>query len=169
MFELKITMEITGLPEALNNLANAITASTASAAVSAAPAPVAAEPVAAEPVATPANVVVPYPAATPAANPTMAAPAQPAPITPTVAPTPAPAPVQANATATAAPAVSTAPAERSYTLEELSRAGAGLVDRGMMPQLCELLRKYGVQAVTMLDPSQYGALAADLKALGANL
>lgn len=157
MFELKITMEITGLPEALNNLANAITASTASAAASAAP--VAAEPVAA-PVAAPAA---------PAVNPTMAAPVQPAPTTGTVAPTPAPAPVQANATATAAPAVSTAPAERSYTLEELSRAGAGLVDRGMMPQLCELLRKYGVQAVTMLDPSQYGALAADLKALGANL
>lgn len=163
MFELKITMEITGLPEALNNLADAITASTASAAASAAPAPVAA----------PANVVVPYPAATPAANPTMAAPAQPAPITPTVAPTPAPAPVQANAKmATVAPTAPAAPVEtteRGYTLEELSRAGAGLVDRGMMPQLCELLRKYGVQAVTMLDPSQYGALAADLKALGANL
>lgn len=168
MFELKITMEITGLPEALNNLADAITASTASAAASAAPAPVAAEPVAA-----PANVVVPYPTTTPAANPTMAAPAQPAQITPTVAPTPAPAPVQANAkTATAAPTVPATPVEtteRGYTLEELSRAGAGLVDRGMMPQLCELLRKYGVQAVTMLDPSQYGALAADLKALGANL
>ena len=154
MFELKITMEITGLPEALNNLADAITASTASAAASAAP-------VAAEPVAAPAA---------PAVNPTMVAPAQPAPTTGTVAPTPAPAPVQANAKmATAAPTAPAAPTERSYTLEELSRAGAGLVDRGMMPQLCELLRKYGVQAVTMLDPSQYGALAADLKALGANL
>lgn len=161
MFELKITMEITGLPEALNNLADAITASTASAAASVAhavPAPVA---VAVEPVAAPAA---------PAVNPTMAAPAQPAPTTGTVAPTPAPAPVQANAKmATAAPTAPAAPTERSYTLEELSRAGAGLVDRGMMPQLCELLRKYGVQAVTMLDPSQYGALAADLKALGANL
>lgn len=156
MFELKITMEITGLPEALNNLADAITASTASAAASAAPAPVAVEPVAAP--------------AAPAVNPTMVAPAQPAPTTGTVAPTPAPAPVQANAKmATAAPTAPVAPTERSYTLEELSRAGAGLVDRGMMPQLCELLRKYGVQAVTMLDPSQYGALAADLKALGANL
>lgn len=154
MFELKITMEITGLPEALNNLADAITASTVSAAVSAAP-------VAVEPVAAPA---------TPAVNPTMAAPAQPAPTTGTVAPTPAPVPVQANAKmVTAAPTAPAAPTERSYTLEELSRAGAGLVDRGMMPQLCELLRKYGVQAVTMLDPSQYGALAADLKALGANL
>lgn len=157
MFELKITMEITGLPEALNNLADAITASTASAAASAAP-------VAAEPVAAPAA-----PAA-PTVNPTIAAPAQPAQITPTVAPTPAPAPVQANAKmANAAPTAPAAPTERNYTLEELSRAGAGLVDRGMMPQLCELLRKYGVQAVTMLDPSQYGALAADLKALGANL
>ena len=156
MFELKITMEITGLPEALNNLADAITASTASAAASAAPAPVAVEPVAAP--------------AAPAVNPTMVAPAQPAPTTGTVAPTPAPAPVQANAKmATAAPTAPVAPTERTYTLEELSRAGAGLVDRGMMPQLCELLRKYGVQAVTMLDPSQYGALAADLKALGANL
>lgn len=163
MFELKITMEITGLPEALNNLADAITASTASAAASVAhavPAPVAVA-VAVEPVAAPAA---------PAVNPTMAAPAQPAPTTGTVAPTPAPAPVQANAKmATAAPTAPAAPTERSYTLEELSRAGAGLVDRGMMPQLCELLRKYGVQAVTMLDPSQYGALAADLKALGANL
>ena len=98
-----------------------------------------------------------------AANPT--APAQAASTTVTAAPTPA----QPTAPTTAAPTASAVRAEDTYTLDALSRAGAALVDAGMMPQLLDLLTKYGVRAVVQLPKEQYGAFADDLKALGAQL
>ena len=58
---------------------------------------------------------------------------------------------------------------KSYTVEEISDAGAALVDQGKMAQLCDLLARYGVQAITQLDPGTYPAFVADLKALGAKL
>lgn len=58
---------------------------------------------------------------------------------------------------------------KSYTVDDLSRAGATLIDQGKMPQLIDLLKKYGVQAVTQLDASQYPAFVEDMKALGAAL
>lgn len=97
-----------------------------------------------------------------AANPT--APAQAASTTVTAAPTPA----QPTAPTTAAPTASAVRAE-TYTLDALSRAGAALVDAGMMPQLLDLLTKYGVRAVVQLPKEQYGAFADELKALGAQL
>ncbi len=45
--------------------------------------------------------------------------------------------------------MTTAPA---YTLDQISKAGASLVDAGKMEQLLALLAKYGVQAVTQLQP-----------------
>lgn len=98
-----------------------------------------------------------------AANPT--APAQAAPTTVTAAPTPA----QPTAPTTAAPTASAVRAEETYTLDALSRAGAALVDAGMMPQLLDLLTKYGVRAVVQLPKEQYNAFAGELKALGAQL
>ena len=98
-----------------------------------------------------------------AANPT--APAQAASTTVTAAPTPA----QPTAPTTAAPTASAVRAEDTYTLDALSRAGAALVDDGMMPQLLDLLTKYGVRAVVQLPKEQYGAFADELKALGAQL
>lgn len=98
-----------------------------------------------------------------AANPT--APAQAASTTVTAAPTPA----QPTAPTTAAPTASAVRAEDTYTLDALSRAGAALVDAGMMPQLLDLLTKYGVRAVVQLPKEQYGAFAGELKALGAQL
>lgn len=98
-----------------------------------------------------------------AANPT--APAQAASTTVTAAPTPA----QPTAPTTAAPTASAVRAEETYTLDALSRAGAALVDAGMMPQLLDLLTKYGVRAVVQLPKEQYGAFADELKALGAQL
>jgi hypothetical protein len=98
-----------------------------------------------------------------AANPT--APAQAASTTVTAAPTPA----QPTAPTTAAPTASAVRAEDTYTLDALSRAGAALVDAGMMPQLLDLLTKYGVRAVVQLPKEQYGAFADELKALGAQL
>ena len=83
-----------------------------------------------------------------------------APVAPTVpvatpAPTAAPAPVP-----TAAP---------QYTLEMISVAGSALIDAGKLDALMALLGKYGVDSLTSLDPNQYGAVATDLRALGARI
>lgn len=96
----------------------------------------------------------------PAGNAPVAAPAP--------APTPAAPPVTPMPTAAApAPAVPvTAP---TYTLDQIAKAGANLVDAGKMEQLLALLTKYGVQAVTQLTPDQYGAFATELRALGAQI
>ena len=87
---------------------------------------------------------------------------------PAPAPTPAAPPVTPMPTAAApAPAVPvTAP---TYTLDQIAKAGANLVDAGKMEQLLALLTKYGVQAVTQLTPDQYGAFATELRALGAQI
>lgn len=91
-----------------------------------------------------------------------------APVAPAPAPTPAAPPVTPMPTAAApAPAVPvTAP---TYTLDQIAKAGANLVDAGKMEQLLALLTKYGVQAVTQLTPDQYGAFATELRALGAQI
>ena len=57
----------------------------------------------------------------------------------------------------------------TYTLDMIARAGAALVDAGKMDALCGLLAKYGVEALTALDPAQYGNFANDLRALGAQI
>lgn len=97
-------------------------------------------------------------------------PTQPTPA-PGATPTPAPAPValaQTAAPTNPAPAVpvTTAP---TYTLDQIAKAGASLVDAGKMEQLLALLAKYGVQAVTQLQPDQYGVFATELRTLGAQL
>lgn len=72
-----------------------------------------------------------------------------------------------------APVANTAPAPTAptsapqYTLDMIARAGAALVDAGKMDALCGLLAKYGVEALTALDPAQYGNFVNDLRALGA--
>ena len=105
------------------------------------PAPVAAPASAPAPVAAPASA--PAPAPTPAAPPVTPMPTAPAPAVPVTAPT--------------------------YTLDQIAKAGANLVDAGKMEQLLALLTKYGVQAVTQLTPDQYGAFATELRALGAQI
>mgnify|MGYP006986009713 CR=1 FL=1 len=92
----------------------------------------------------------------------------PAPVA-TTTPAPAPAaPAQTAAPINPAPAVpvTTAP---TYTLDQIAKAGASLVDAGKMEQLLALLAKYGVQAVTQLQPDQYGVFATELRTLGAQL
>lgn len=108
------------------------------------------------------------------------APVVPAPVQ--TAPTPAPvaAPASAPAPAPAAPPVTPMPTAAAptsavpvtaptYTLDQIAKAGANLVDAGKMEQLLALLTKYGVQAVTQLTPDQYGAFATELRALGAQI
>ena len=105
--------------------------------------------------------------ATPAQTATQIAPTAPA-VAPAPAVTPAAnVPVAPAAQAPVAPAVPTgAP---TYTLEMSARAGTALVDAGKMDALCALLAKYGVEALTALDPAQYGNFANDLRALGAQI
>lgn len=95
----------------------------------------------------------------------------PAPVTPPPAPaapvTP-PAPAPAPAPQTAAPVMPVAGAP-TYTLDQISKAGAALVDAGKMEPLLALLTKYGVQAITQLQPAQYGVFATELRALGAQI
>lgn len=106
----------------------------------------------------------------PAGNaPVAPAPVQTAP-TPAPAPTPTPAAPPVTPMPTAAAPTSAVPVTApTYTLDQIAKAGANLVDAGKMEQLLALLTKYGVQAVTQLTPDQYGAFATELRALGAQI
>lgn len=164
MMEMKITVEAPDLAASIIKLAEAIASG---------PDPNLLTPDEPRPVAS-------YPTTpAPAVAAPVAAPAAPVAATPTATPTPAPAPAVAAPAPTAGPAsvtpgntpapavpVTTAPA---YTLDQISRAGASLVDAGKMQQLLELLGRYGVQAVTQLQPEQYGTFATELRALGAQI
>lgn len=145
MMEVIVKIEAPELAASINKLADAISGHAPAASMATVgPALVAA------PVEAPAPV---NPAHAPVA---MTAPAQP------VAPT---ATSPGNTAAPAVP-VSSAP---SYTLDQISRAGASLVDAGKMQQLLQLLSRYGVQAITQIQPEQYGAFATELRALGAQI
>lgn len=102
-------------------------------------------------------------------TPVAPAPVQTAP-TPAPAPTPTPAAPPVTPMPTAAAPTSAVPVTApTYTLDQIAKAGANLVDAGKMEQLLALLTKYGVQAVTQLTPDQYGAFATELRALGAQI
>lgn len=167
MMEMKITVEAPDLAASIIKLAEAIASG---------PDPNLSTPDEPRPVSSYPTTPAPAVAA-PVAAPV--APVSPAPVTPTATPTPAPGPAVAAPAPTAGPAsvtpgntaapavpVTTAPA---YTLDQISRAGASLVDAGKMQQLLELLDRYGVQAVTQLQPEQYGTFATELRALGAQI
>lgn len=175
MLEVKVTLEIPGVPEALNRLADAIASqdcgcksgkamdainerltAAMNAAETAAPAQIPVQPAPAQAAIAPTPAPAPVaPAQTPAVQPMPAqAPAG-------VAPQPAPAPMPA-----AAPA---APAAKKYTRDEIAKAGSVLASQGKIPELLALLNKYGVQSVVQLSPDKYDAFANDLRALGAAL
>ena len=153
-------MEITVNIHGLDSLAQAITAmaqaiergqggASTVAAASAAQAPVVPHAAAAAPATAAAASAAPVPPA-PAAQATPVVPAAP------VAP--------------AAPAaVPLATAQPQYTLAELQKAVMPLFDAGKMAELQQVLAKYGAQDLTRVPAEQYGALAADFRALGARL
>lgn len=171
MMEMKITVEAPDLAASILKLAEAIASG---------PDPSILTPDEPLPVASYPTAPGPAPAPAPAAPaPAPAAPVSPAPVTPTQTPAPtatppvaAPAPTAGQTSAapgnTPAPTVPVTGAP-TYTLDQISRAGASLVDAGKMQQLLELLGRYGVQAVTQLQPEQYGAFATELRALGAQI
>ena len=59
--------------------------------------------------------------------------------------------------------------EVSYDINQIAVAATGLVDTGRQQDLLNLLAKFGVQALTQLDKSQFGAFATELRGLGANI
>lgn len=165
MFEVKVTIESPALVEAMNNLASAIVSGMT---VKVPEVKAVAQPVQnqqttpAAPVQQPTQEAPQTPAQTqPFMNAPTAAPASPAPTVPTQAP------VQQ------APVAPTQPAQQAaktpITLEAISRAGAALVDQGKMQQIMGLLSKYGVQAITQLQPNTYEAFAAEMRTLGAQI
>lgn len=90
---------------------------------------------------------------------------------PVAQPAPAPAEPVPTAPTLAAPAaaVPLATAPQQYTLAELQKAVMPLLDAGRMADLQQVLAKYGAQDLTKVPAEQYGALAADFRALGARL
>lgn len=114
------------------------------------PAPVAQAPVVQQPVApAPAPVANPIPAVQPPL---------------TVAPTAA-APQNVPPVTTVAPAAEQ-PQSRQYTMQDIAKVGAALLDKGMMPQLSAILNEMGVMAIPQLRPEQYPVVAEKLIALG---
>lgn len=81
-------------------------------------------------------------------------------------PAPAPDPVTGQ---TAAPAAAVPTTAAAYTLDDLSRAGAELVDTGKKDALIAALQRYGVASMPDIPKEQYGAFAAELRALGARI
>lgn len=155
MIEIKVTVDIPGIAEAINNLAQAIAEK---------------KPVAVEAVKQEAPIVQ--------ASAPVAAPVAPvAPVHPPVQTASAPAPVAPaavsvipTATTASAPAQQQAPAAaKRITLDDLSLAGAKLVDAGKMDALINALQNFGVAAITLLHEDQYASFADCLRSMGANI
>lgn len=154
-------MEITVNIHGLDSLARAVAAmaqaigrgqggTLAVPAAPAAQAPIVPHAAAAAPATAAAASAAPAPSA-----PAPAAPAEPVPTAPTLA--------------ASAAAVPLATAPQQYTLAELQKAVMPLLDAGRMADLQQVLAKYGAQDLTKVPAEQYGALAADFRALGARL
>lgn len=92
-------------------------------------------------------------------------------VAPVAAPTPAAVPTAPETSAVPSPVAEVAPppAAPAVTMDAIGRAGAALVDAGKMPQLIALLGKYGVQAITQLKPDMLDSFAGELRALGAKI
>ena len=146
MMEMKIKIEVPDLAAAIAKLADALTP----------PDPHTLTPD--MPVSAPMPPVNATPAPAPV-NPTQG-PTVPAPVDGPSAPAPGSPPSPAPAVPVSAP---------TYTIDQIAKAGAYLVDTGKMEALLALLAKYGVAAVTQLQPEQFGTFATELRALGAQI
>lgn len=142
MLEIKVTVVIPGMPEAINNLAQALTNSN----VPAHPRTV--QNISIETTQAAPKAVAEQPVVVPQTNTEIT-----------------PEPITAEST----PGVQTTPNAKKYTREEIAKAGSALVTQNKMPELLALLQKHGVASVAQLKPEQYDAFAADLIALGAAL
>ena len=157
MLEAKITITVPDLSEAINHLADALTARSGASSrrnkeVTAQPEKTASAPAVAVSDACPVDV-----------------PCKPENTPPAVPDTP-PVPVTSAAAAPApAPAPDPIPSVPAPTLEQLSTAGAALMTSGKMGDLRNLLLSFNVQALTQLPSEKYGEFAEGLRKLGANI
>ncbi len=71
--------------------------------------------------------------------------------------------------APAQPAAAVPVTAAQYTLDDLARAGMTLMDAGRQADLQGLLSRFGVEALPMLEPGQYGAFATALREMGAQI
>ena len=152
MFEINVTIHCPDLVAAAQLLAKCT--GTAAPAVPTAPAPVVAPP-------TPAvQATAPVQLQYPATNPTTAA-------VPTIPST------ISHSEPAAALAPNSVPLAQAptFTLAEISKAGADLIgaNPGLLPKVNELLAQYGIQTLDKLKPDQFGAFATALRGLGAKI
>lgn len=152
-FTITHRIEAPELAAALNNLADALKARPV--AVSTTPEAVT-HPAPEKPVQATTTPATPVVGANPTLAPVTPAVQNAAPAAPTVA---APAPAEAPAPTPA----------KVYTFDDITAAGSQLLELGKLNQLMELLKGYGVQAVTQLKPEQYADVAAGLRELGAKI
>lgn len=150
MFEINVTIHCPDLVAAAQLLAKCT-----GTAASAAPAPVVAPPAPA------VQATAPVQLQHPAVNPTTSA----SPTTSTG--------YHSEAPAAAAPAPNSVPLAQAptFTLAEISKAGADLIgaNPGLLPKVNELLAQYGIQTLDKLKPDQFGAFATALRGLGAKI
>lgn len=66
-------------------------------------------------------------------------------------------------------AVPTTAMARTYTIEQLQVAAAGLSSMGKMQQLMGILQQFGIQAMTELPAERYGEFATALREAGAQI
>lgn len=59
--------------------------------------------------------------------------------------------------------------EKTYTLDQLAKAGISLMDQGMQKELQKALSDFGVESLPDLKVEQYGEFANALTALGAEV
>ncbi len=64
------------------------------------------------------------------------------------------------------PTTASAPA---YTQDQIAVAMTGLVDQGKQPQVMQVLSRFGAGSLMQVPKEQYGALATQLRMLGANI
>lgn len=159
MFEVKVTVELPGIPDALNNLARAIAENGFAKPVNAVEAK--AETNVPAITTTPATVPAPAPVTAPAE--------QPAPVQQPVAPVPVAAPVEQPTPVQPTPAPAAGQPEETFTMNDLSVAGAKLVEQGKMDAVVTLLQRFGVAAITQLKEAQYADFAKSLRAMGASI
>lgn len=59
--------------------------------------------------------------------------------------------------------------EKTYTPDELAKAGVSLLDKGKQADLLALLGEFNVAAIPALKPEQYGEFALRLREMGAEI
>ena len=95
-----------------------------------------------------------------------------------VAPTPPPTPVAPVSTAPvselvtpppSAPTQEASSAAVSYSLDDLARAGADLLDQGKQAELPALLARFGITSLPDLPKERYGEFATAMREMGARI